>query len=212
MDDASSPTSEPDSATALSAADVAVGSEPAESARVAQLEAEVSEWKNRFNGLQSSHQRALAAQKTQPVAPSKPEVPTVSEQEPQALSLEQQVAVLAANLHERDMSDARTAVVSKHPVLAPLREYLNAESPEALHQLAEEMAGKLAPPADTPAAPETAASTSPPVLAGTPAANGGPSLQEELAEAKRRSDWHGEKGTRGYFAIKADIDALATTT
>lgn len=143
----------------------------------------------RFNGLQRKLQEVIrerdALKATAPQTPA--ETPAVTPQ-PEESGVEDWLA----ELMEERMENWRDKAIEAYPQVAPLREYLTANSRAGVMELAKDLAEKLGgttpPSEEAPTVTATTPTPAPPaVTGGSPALPPPPSDDEELAELRKRA-------------------------
>jgi hypothetical protein len=142
----------------------------------------------RFNGLQAAHQKALTelrALKAAQVSPSQPNPET-----PASTAQPEEDNPLAGFLQEllaERVENWRDAAVAQYPAVAPIREYLTANSRAEVLALAKDLSEKLGgttPSSEeaTPVTTPTTSAPSPPVPGGSPALTGNEPADADEAE------------------------------
>jgi len=144
----------------------------------------------RFNGLQRKLQEVIAENAALKATPQNPatETPAAPAPQPEETGLE---AFLADLMTER-VEAWRDKAIQEYPTVAPLREYLTANTRAETLALAKDLAEKLGgtpPSEEAPTVTNTPEPTtpSPSVTGGSPALPPASSDDEELAELRQRA-------------------------
>jgi len=167
----------------------------------------------RFNGLQRKLQEVIAENAALKAAPQSPatETPAAPTPQPEETGLE---AFLADLMAER-VEAWRDKAVQEYPTVAPLREYLTAntraETLALAKDLAEKLGGTTTPSEEATTVTNTPEPTtpSPSVTGGSPALPPAPSDDEELAELRQRAArTHSDADYSAYLQKKFAMEGM----